>query len=243
MISTTKKYALEIEIFTLISGSQGQISRSGEQKRRFQRSECGPSGRPTFSTESAESRLRISSLFLNTHRTVIATTTVIFDSKGGRVCANYSLCNTSNQSVWVRLTLDNTDCLGGGNKGCRNTAPTKLKSRPSGLLLPVVPDPDGVSGHNCDSFYSLVLGVCGVSLRVATDFRFVTEHKCRGPPWQYLFLRVNVTGFRELKLSQKVGGLPSNLLHARAAASFSVSTSVPPPYSRSPHDGIHPGLC
>jgi len=48
MISTTEKYALEIEIFTLSSGFRVQISRSGAQKRRFQRSVCGPSGRADF---------------------------------------------------------------------------------------------------------------------------------------------------------------------------------------------------
>ncbi|PMZ87072.1 hypothetical protein C1X61_19770 [Pseudomonas sp. FW215-T2] len=48
MVSTTEKYALEIEIFTLSRGFRGQISRSGAQKRRFQRSVCGQSGRTDF---------------------------------------------------------------------------------------------------------------------------------------------------------------------------------------------------
>jgi len=48
MVSTVEKYALEIEIFTLSRGIQAQISRSGAQKRRFQRSVCGQSGRTDF---------------------------------------------------------------------------------------------------------------------------------------------------------------------------------------------------
>jgi len=48
MVSTTEKYALEIEIFTLSRGFRGQISRSGAQKMRFQRSVCGQSGRTDF---------------------------------------------------------------------------------------------------------------------------------------------------------------------------------------------------
>jgi len=46
--STTEKYAFEIEIFTLSSGFRVQISRSGAQKRRFQPSICGQSGRTDF---------------------------------------------------------------------------------------------------------------------------------------------------------------------------------------------------
>jgi hypothetical protein len=37
VVSTTGTYAFEIEIFTLIRGFRGQISRSNAQKRRFQR--------------------------------------------------------------------------------------------------------------------------------------------------------------------------------------------------------------
>lgn len=48
MVSTTEKYALEIEIFTLSRGFRVQISRSGAQKRHFQRSVCGQSGRTDF---------------------------------------------------------------------------------------------------------------------------------------------------------------------------------------------------
>jgi hypothetical protein len=46
--STAEKYALEIEIFTLSSGFLAPISRSSAQKRRFQRSVCGQSGRTDF---------------------------------------------------------------------------------------------------------------------------------------------------------------------------------------------------
>jgi hypothetical protein len=48
MLSTVEKYALEIEIFTLSRGFRAQISRSSAQKRRFQRSVCGQSGRTDF---------------------------------------------------------------------------------------------------------------------------------------------------------------------------------------------------
>ncbi len=48
VFSTVEKYALEIEIFTLSKGFRAQISRSGAQKRRFQRSVCGQSGRTDF---------------------------------------------------------------------------------------------------------------------------------------------------------------------------------------------------
>lgn len=48
MVSTVKKYAFEIEIFALRRGLRGQISRSCAQKRRFQRSVCGHSGRTDF---------------------------------------------------------------------------------------------------------------------------------------------------------------------------------------------------
>jgi hypothetical protein len=48
MVSTAEKYALEIEIFTLIRGLRVQVSRSSAQKRRFQRSVCGQSGRTDF---------------------------------------------------------------------------------------------------------------------------------------------------------------------------------------------------
>ena len=49
MVSTGEKYALEIEIFTLISrGFRAQISRSCAQKRHFQQSVRGQSGRTDF---------------------------------------------------------------------------------------------------------------------------------------------------------------------------------------------------
>lgn len=48
MVSTTEKYALEIEIFTLNRGFRVQISRSGARKRRFQRSVCEQSGSTDF---------------------------------------------------------------------------------------------------------------------------------------------------------------------------------------------------
>ncbi|WP_426111071.1 hypothetical protein [Pseudomonas sp. DSP3-2-2] len=48
MVSTVEKYAFEIEIFTLSRGFRAQISRSGAQKRRFQRSVFGQSGRTDF---------------------------------------------------------------------------------------------------------------------------------------------------------------------------------------------------
>ncbi|UVM35023.1 hypothetical protein [Pseudomonas sp. B21-019] len=48
MVSTAEKYALEIEIFTLNRGFRAQISRSGAQKRRFQRAVCELSERTDF---------------------------------------------------------------------------------------------------------------------------------------------------------------------------------------------------
>jgi hypothetical protein len=54
--STTEKYAFEIEIFTLTSGFRGQISRSGAQKRRFQPSVCGQSGRSDFLNRIGQKR-------------------------------------------------------------------------------------------------------------------------------------------------------------------------------------------
>ncbi|WP_247257227.1 hypothetical protein [Pseudomonas moorei] len=48
LISTVKKYALEIEIFTLSRESPAQISRSGAQKTLFQLSVRGQSGRTDF---------------------------------------------------------------------------------------------------------------------------------------------------------------------------------------------------
>ena len=47
-VSTAEKYAFEIEIFTLIREFQAQISHSCAQKRRFQQSVCGQSGRIDF---------------------------------------------------------------------------------------------------------------------------------------------------------------------------------------------------
>jgi len=43
-----RKYALEIEIFTLNREFRAQISRNGTQKTRFQRQVCGRSGRTDF---------------------------------------------------------------------------------------------------------------------------------------------------------------------------------------------------
>ena len=48
IVSTIEKYTLEIETSTLSRGFRVQISRSGAQKRRFQRSVCGQSGRTDF---------------------------------------------------------------------------------------------------------------------------------------------------------------------------------------------------
>lgn len=48
MASTVENYALEIEIFALSRVLRAQISRSCAQKRRFQRSVCGQSGRTNF---------------------------------------------------------------------------------------------------------------------------------------------------------------------------------------------------
>src|SRR5471030_3551911 len=48
MVSTAEKYAHEIEIFTLNRGFRAQISRSCAQKRHFQQSVRGPSGRTDF---------------------------------------------------------------------------------------------------------------------------------------------------------------------------------------------------
>jgi hypothetical protein len=48
IVSTIEKYALEIEIFTLSRAFRAQISRSCAQKRRFQQSIRGQSGRADF---------------------------------------------------------------------------------------------------------------------------------------------------------------------------------------------------
>ncbi|ANJ58441.1 hypothetical protein PMA3_26060 [Pseudomonas silesiensis] len=48
IISTAEKYALEIEILTLSRAFRAQISRSCAQKRRFQQSVRGRSGRIDF---------------------------------------------------------------------------------------------------------------------------------------------------------------------------------------------------
>jgi len=48
MVSTAEKYALEIEIFTLSRGFRAQISRSCAQKKHFQQSVRGQSGRTDF---------------------------------------------------------------------------------------------------------------------------------------------------------------------------------------------------
>jgi hypothetical protein len=57
MVSTAEKYAIEIEIFTLSRGFRAQISRSGAQKRRFQRSVCGQSGRTDFFNRIGRKRM------------------------------------------------------------------------------------------------------------------------------------------------------------------------------------------
>ena len=48
MVFSAEKYAREIEIFTLSRGVGAQISRSDVQKRRFQRSAWGQSGKSDF---------------------------------------------------------------------------------------------------------------------------------------------------------------------------------------------------
>ena len=48
MVSTVEKYALEIEILTLIRGFRARISRSCAQRRHFQQSVRGQSGRTDF---------------------------------------------------------------------------------------------------------------------------------------------------------------------------------------------------
>lgn len=48
MVSTAEKYAFEIEIFTLNRGFRAQISHSCVQKKAFQQSVCGHSGRTDF---------------------------------------------------------------------------------------------------------------------------------------------------------------------------------------------------
>ncbi|POF42330.1 hypothetical protein B0D71_12950 [Pseudomonas laurylsulfativorans] len=48
MVSTVEKYALEIEIVTSSRGFGAQISHRDAQKRRFQRSLWGQSGRTDF---------------------------------------------------------------------------------------------------------------------------------------------------------------------------------------------------
>jgi hypothetical protein len=48
MVSTAEKYALEIEIFTSSKGLRAQISLSCAQKRCFQQSVRGQSGRTDF---------------------------------------------------------------------------------------------------------------------------------------------------------------------------------------------------
>jgi hypothetical protein len=48
MLFAAEKYASEIEIFIFDRGFRAQISRSGAQKKRFQRSVSGQSGRTDF---------------------------------------------------------------------------------------------------------------------------------------------------------------------------------------------------
>jgi len=48
LVFTAEKYALQIEIFSLSRGFQAQISRNCAQKRRFQQSVRGQSGRTGF---------------------------------------------------------------------------------------------------------------------------------------------------------------------------------------------------
>ncbi|RRW54961.1 hypothetical protein EGJ55_14260 [Pseudomonas moraviensis] len=55
-VSTVEKYALEIKIFALSRGFRAQISRSSAQKRRFQRSVSGRSGRTDFSNRIGQKR-------------------------------------------------------------------------------------------------------------------------------------------------------------------------------------------
>ncbi|OXR32717.1 hypothetical protein PSUM_11765 [Pseudomonas umsongensis] len=56
MVSTVEKYAPEIEIFTLSSGFRVQISLNGAQKRIFQRSVCGQSGKTDFFNRIGQKR-------------------------------------------------------------------------------------------------------------------------------------------------------------------------------------------
>jgi hypothetical protein len=56
-VSTAEKYALEIEILTLIRGIQAQISHSCAQKGVFSSQYVGSLEGSTFSTESADFRL------------------------------------------------------------------------------------------------------------------------------------------------------------------------------------------
>jgi hypothetical protein len=70
--STTEKYALEIEIFTLSSGFRVQISRSGAQKRRFQPSVCGQSGRTDFFNRIDPKLTSLTLAALAAHPTAIA---------------------------------------------------------------------------------------------------------------------------------------------------------------------------
>jgi len=56
MVSTVEKYAREIKIFALSRGFQAQISRSGAQKRHFQRSVCKRSGRAEFFNRIGQKR-------------------------------------------------------------------------------------------------------------------------------------------------------------------------------------------
>jgi hypothetical protein len=56
MVSTAEKYALEIEIFTLSRGFQAQISRSCTQRRDFQQSVCGRSGKTDFFNRIGQKR-------------------------------------------------------------------------------------------------------------------------------------------------------------------------------------------
>jgi hypothetical protein len=55
MVSTTEKYAFEIEILTLIRGFRGQIACSGAQKNVFSDQYAGSLEEPNFSTETARS--------------------------------------------------------------------------------------------------------------------------------------------------------------------------------------------
>ncbi|KAA5844687.1 hypothetical protein F2A38_03475 [Pseudomonas chlororaphis] len=69
MLFAAEKYASEIEIFIFDRGFRAQISRSGAQKKRFQRSVSGQSGRTDFFNRIARLQLVTTGLSLLKDRT------------------------------------------------------------------------------------------------------------------------------------------------------------------------------